>query len=685
LRLEDHGGRVRVVNKRLLGSVALVALAMQGRALAADNAPALPTKAPASPNYTWTGAYIGGHFGWGFSNLATATNSGPSEVFALPSVPSEGMLAGLQIGYNRQFSNNVVLGLEADLTFADYFGLRTVTDQVSGQESALFSNLRYFGTARGRIGYAFGRFLPYATGGLAWGHNKVENEFPDGTGFTKSLAQFGWTVGGGVEYAFDAKWSAKAEYKYIDLGWKTYGSFFFDETGQAAGKFDPSVHVFEVGLNYKLTDQASSGSGTRSAKDTKSSDAGDRNDWSIHGQSTFIGQGYPAFRSPYEGTNSLFGGNQARETWTATAFLGRRLWDGGELYFDPEVDQGFGLSDVHGVAGFPNGEAQKSNFPVPRPNVARLYLRQTFGLGGEQETVEDGPNQIAGKRDVSRVTITAGKMAVTDIFNQNSYANDPRIQFLNWNMWGGGSFDYAADQVGLTWGAVAELNQKSWALRAGYFLMPVESNANRFDHVPRGQYMAELEERYTLFKQPGTLRVLGWLSVANMGNYADAVAEPVTTPNYPDITLTRQQRENYGFVVNIEQKINDNLGLFSRASWNAGQNEIMAWTDCNASFSLGAVLNGKSWGRPNDRIGVAGLIEGLSPQARAYFAAGGLGINIGDGQLNYQEEKILEAYYALSLAKGATLTFDYQFVLDPAYNADRGPVSIFATRMHVEF
>jgi high affinity Mn2+ porin len=686
-----------IVNKHLLASVALVAVAMQGRAVAADNAPALRTKAAAaSSNDTWTGAYFGGHFGWGFSNLATTSDPGPGEIFALPSIPSAGMLAGAQIGYNRQFNNNVVLGLEADLTFADYFGVRTVTEQVSGQESALFSNLRYFGTARGRIGYASGRLLPYVTGGLAWGHNRVENDFPDGTGFTKSLAHFGWTLGAGVEYAFDAKWSAKAEYKYIDLGWKTYGSLFLDEPAQAVGRFDPSVHVFEIGLNYKLTDQTSPSSDTSSANDKKSSEASEtkdkkkseeseRSDWSIHGQSTFIEQGYPAFRSPYEGTNSLFGGNQARETWTATAFIGRRLWEGAEIYFNPEVDQGFGLSDTRGVAGFPNGEAQKSNFLVPRPNVARLFLRQTFGLGGEQEKVEDGPNQIAGKRDVSRITVTAGKMAVTDIFDQNSYANDPRIQFLNWNMWGGGSFDYAGDQLGLTWGAVAELNQKNWAVRAGYFLIPIESNANRFDHVPRGQYVAELEERYTLFKQPGTLRLLGWLSVANMGNYTDAVAEPLTTPDYPDITLTRRQRENYGFVVNLEQKINDNLGLFSRASWNAGQNEIMSWTDCNASFSLGAVLNGKSWGRPDDKIGVAGLIEGLSPQARAYFAAGGLGILIGDGQLNYQEEKILEAYYALNVGKGATLTFDYQFVLDPAYNADRGPVSIFATRMHVEF
>jgi high affinity Mn2+ porin len=111
----------------------------------------------------------------------------------------------------------------------------------------------------------------------------------------------------------------------------------------------------------------------------------------------------------------------------------------------------------------------------------------------------------------------------------------------------------------------------------------------------------------------------------------------------------------------------------------------MGWTDCDESLSLGLMLKGTSWGRPSDRIGLAGLIEGLSPEARAYFAAGGLGILIGDGRLNYRPEKILETYYALSLNKWTTLTADYQFIESPGYNADRGPVSVFSARLHAEF
>ena len=159
----------------------------------------------------------------------------------------------------------------------------------------------------------------------------------------------------------------------------------------------------------------------------------------------------------------------------------------------------------------------------------------------------------------------------------------------------------------------------------------------------------------------------------------------MTSPNYPDIALTRRGRTNYGFVVNAEQAITNDLGIFSRASWNAGQTEIISWTDCDESISLGAVLKGTSWGRANDRVAIAGVLEGLSPEARAYFAAGGLGILIGDGALNYRPEQALESYYSYSINKWATLTADYQFFRNPGYNADRGPVSIFGTRLHVEF
>jgi high affinity Mn2+ porin len=278
-------------------------------------------------------------------------------------------------------------------------------------------------------------------------------------------------------------------------------------------------------------------------------------------------------------------------------------------------------------------------------------------------------------------------MSVIDIFDNNAYSHDPRTNFMNWNMYCCGSYDLTMDKVGYTWGAYAELNQKYWAFRTGYFLVPVVSNDNRFDtNIPdRGEYIAELELRYWVAAQPGKLRLIGWVNRANAGSYAEAVALPMTSPDYPDITLTRRVRNNYGFVVNFEQAVTEDFGLFSRASWGAGQTEKIGWTDTDQALSFGGSLKGTSWGRPNDRIGVSGVIEGLSREARAYFAAGGLGILIGDGALNYRPEKVVEAFYAYSINKVATVTFDYQYFVNPAYNADRGPVSIFTTRLHVEW
>ena len=274
-----------------------------------------------------------------------------------------------------------------------------------------------------------------------------------------------------------------------------------------------------------------------------------------------------------------------------------------------------------------------------------------------------------------------------DFFDGNTYSHDPRRDFLNWNMYCCGSYDLTMDKVGYTWGAYAELNQKYWAIRAGYFLLPTSSNVNSFDtHIPsRGQYIAELELRYSMWSQPGKLRVMGYVNRGNAGGYADAVALPIGSDNYPDITLTRRVRSNPGGAINIEQAITEQLGVFSRASLGGGQTEKLGWTDCDASFSVGAVLKGAAWGRPNDRVGVGGIIDALSPAARRYFAAGGLGILIGDGQLNYRQEKILETFYAYSVNPWVTVSIDYQFITNPAYNADRGPVSILAGRLHAEF
>lgn len=402
----------------------------------------------------------------------------------------------------------------------------------------------------------------------------------------------------------------------------------------------------------------------------------------LHGQATEFFQGQPGFRSPYEGANSLPADANIRQTTSVDLFLGARLWTGGEIYLNPEYYQGWGLGDTHGVAAFPNSEAYKIGSNYGFVWFPHIFFRQTFGLGGEQEQIAGDQLQLAGTADVSRVTFTLGRVEVGDQFDANSYAHDGRAQFMNWALVDAGAFDYAANALGGIEGATVELNQKTWALRYGLFDVPSISNGLPVDENfgKAWQQVLELEERYTLFGHPGKARLLGWLESAHMGDYAEAVA------NHEDISLTEKYRTQYGFVVNLEQELTPNLGAFLRASWRDGHEEVWQFTDIDHGVSLGVQLKGSAWNRPKDVFGFAGAIDGISESHREYLAMGGLGPLIGDGQLqHYGAESVLETYYDALLCDHLHFALDYQLVFNPAYNEDRGPVSIISTRLHFEF
>lgn len=642
----------------------------------ADESVRLPIKAPPSRRLDWTGWYVGGHFGYGTGTYGAGTNPAINQAVLLP--PSlTGFIGGFQAGYNVHLSNNVVLGLEADLT------VPSPPDRPATGILPYNTTIDYFGTVRSRIGYAFDDVVPYMTAGLAWGRTTIHANDADGNAVaSQSAMHVGWTAGAGVERALMGRWAAKAEYNYIALGPRTSAFDFASPNGIAV---DPRIHAFKLGLNYRLWDGTPSLS--VGAAGLEKTSVPDSDDWSIHGQTTFVAQGYGRIRSPYQGPNSLPGSGQGRETWTATAFIGRRLWDGGEIYFNPELAQGFGLAGTLGLGGFSNGEAQKAGATYPRIRAQRYFLRQTIGLGGEQEIVEDGPNQLSGKRDIDRITVTVGRFAIGDFFDANTYAHDPRADFMNWAIWSSGAYDFPADLPGFTRGAVVELNRKQWALRAGVYQVPEEPNSDVLT-FKTGGVIAEFEGRYSIFGQPGKTRIGAFANRGGTGNYRQALAistaNPATDINDAIVSVRRQNWKS-GFYVNAEQALTEDVGVFARASWNDGQNEILSFTDIDRSVSGGVSIKGIRWGRPSDTVGIAGAINGLSVAHRDFLAAGGIGLLIGDGALNYREEKIFETYYAWVINKSTTMTFNYQFVTNPAYNADRGPVSIFAGRVHAEF
>ena len=416
----------------------------------------------------------------------------------------------------------------------------------------------------------------------------------------------------------------------------------------------------------------------------KNHDEGRERSWNWHVQNTDIVQGAPGFPAKHSGTNSLASGGQTRETVSLDLLVGMRLWPGAEAHIDGMMWQGFGLSRTLGIEGFPNGEAFRLGTDIPNVTFARAFIRQTIGLGAEQENVEDDALHLGGKQDVSRVTLTLGKMSSKDIFDNNAYANDPRTQFMNWGLMADEAWDYPADSLGYMTGFAAELNQPSWALRYGFFQMPHVANGMAQDphYLEAWGMVTELERRYALNGHPGAVRLLGYLNRAHMGSY-QAALDSSTRP--ADIVATREYRFKYGFGLNVEQELTKGVGVFTRLGWSDGHTEAWVFADVDAAATLGLSVKGDFWKRPDDTFGVAGILNSITRVHQEFFEAGGVGILAGDGQLNYGLEKILETYYDFQIWKGIHGALDYQFVSDPAYNRDRGPVSVLGVRLHLEF
>ena len=409
--------------------------------------------------------------------------------------------------------------------------------------------------------------------------------------------------------------------------------------------------------------------------------------FAFHAQATFIYQGHDAFASPFRGANSLNPSANARETADVTLYGGWRPLPGVELWIDPEVDQGFGLSDTLGLAGFSSGEAYKVGAAEPYVRLQRIFLRWTIDLPGAREDVDADQNQFAGSRGVDRIVLTGGKLSVGDIFDANRYAHDPRADFFNWTLIDAGTFDYAADSWGYSAGVAAEWWRGPWTLRGGAFLLSNVPNSPELDtRFKQFQMLAEVERRYKVGKRAGSLKATAFVSRARMADLDAAVAAGGAEGGPPDLLAARRYASRSGVDVNLQQEITADLGGFLRAGVADGSKETYEFTDVDRSVSAGLSLTGRRWGRADDTVGLAGVVNAASAERERYLAAGGLGILIGDGRLPHPStERILEAYYQWAVVKAVHVALDYQHVDNPAYDTDRGPVSILAVRLHGQF
>jgi high affinity Mn2+ porin len=415
--------------------------------------------------------------------------------------------------------------------------------------------------------------------------------------------------------------------------------------------------------------------------------AGGDQAFAFHVQSTATLQYHPAFRSPYRGDQSLDPSARGDETADITLYAGARPWRGAEVWINPEIDQGFGLSNTLGVAGYPSGEAYKVGRSAPYLKLPRLFLRQTIDLGGKLEKTDADLNVLGGSHAADRLVLTVGKFGVPDVFDTNSYVHDPRQDFLNWSLIDTGTFDYAADAWGFTYGAAAEWYRGDWTVRIGLFDLSNVPNSTTLDaKFDQYQEIGEIERRYDWAGRKGKIAVTAFQTHGRMGRYAAAIALAAGAGQPADVGQVRRYGVRAGLSLNAEQSLTDALGVFLRAGEAGGEAEPYEFADIDRTIAVGMSQGGKAWGREDDRAAVALVVNDISNIHRAYLAAGGLGILVGDGRLPHPgDEVILESYYSLAVVQGLHATLDYQFIHNPSYNRDRGPVSVLGLRLHAQY
>lgn len=413
-------------------------------------------------------------------------------------------------------------------------------------------------------------------------------------------------------------------------------------------------------------------------------------------QYTFIEQRQSALESPYAGRLSLHPDGDRQGTHTIGFYGGWAPLAWAQLYLDTEKFMGAGVSDATGLGGLTNGDVIRQGVPGLKKEfyIARAYARFMLPLGGAVASVARGQDQLPGTEPVRRLELKLGQLSAADDFDHNSYANSARTQFLNWSLWNNTAWDFAANTRGYTEGLVAAYVSPQWSLRYGLYRMPLYANGQTLETLLRAR---EQDLELTLTPAPaGTVvRLLAYRNTARMGDYAQALAVAAATGTVPDVAADDAEgRHKTGFGVNAEQPLADggDTGVFVRLGWQDGKTEDFVFTEVDRQASAGAQLSGVHWQRSEDRVGVAAVVEGLSAVHREYLAAGGSGFLLGDGALNYAHEQILEAYYRAqwtwshgAFALRAQLSPDLQYIENPGFNRDRGPVRFYALRLHVEY
>jgi len=407
-------------------------------------------------------------------------------------------------------------------------------------------------------------------------------------------------------------------------------------------------------------------------------------------QVNVIAQHLGKFTSPYQGPMSLTPSGSDAISHVYGVYAGASLWRGVEAYLDVEMARGKGISHASGLAGVTNGDVLRQGTADlgNGPYVARIFLRYTRELGAAgKDTLGRGPDQLPVVESAKRLEVTAGKFAVSDLFDLNRYANSTRLEFLNWGLFQNTAWDFAADTRGYTNGVAIGWVTPLWTLRVGSFQMPREANGNKFDAALDKARGDNAELSLAILPRDGVVRLLGYINHARMGDYREALARahPGTAPNI--VADDQPGRVKRGVGVNVEQPIADggDTGLFARWGWNDGRTESFAFTEVEGHFSTGVQVAGTHWMRAEDRAAVAFLRHTIHTPHRAYLSRGGTGFLLGDGALDYGPENVVEGYYRAQVGPYLEISPDLQYISDPGYNRDRGPAHVASVRVNIRY
>ncbi len=415
-------------------------------------------------------------------------------------------------------------------------------------------------------------------------------------------------------------------------------------------------------------------------------------------QYTFVRQHQSRLDSPYAGRLSLNPDGDTEQTHTIGLYLGWAPTSWAQAYFDIEKFMGAGVSGAVGLAGLTNGDVVREGAAgLPKVfYIARQYVRLMLPLAPGATHADAGQDQLGGTEADTRLELKFGLLSASDDFDHNRYASSTRTQFMNWSLWDNSAWDYAANTRGYTYGAVFGFISPHWSVKYGAYLMPVKANGQELEDSPGRARGENLELTLSAPGVATVVKLLAYRNTARMGVYRDAVQIAAAAGTVPDIvTDDREGRHKFGFGINVEQPLADDgdTGAFARLGWNDGKTESFVFTEVDRLVSVGGQVSGRHWLRPADRFGAAVAVEGLSDPHRDYLAAGGLGFLLGDGRLNYGPEQILELYYNAQLFGTRVLktyplkiqlTPDFQYIRNPAYNRDRGPVKFWGVRFHLE-